>query len=98
MSNKDNYIIFNPEGGLGKIIASTAVVRSIKQQYPNHKIVVITPWPEVYLNNPNVYRVFRSGNTPYFYKDYIKDGYRSLKRFDFNENCKKYFYLIQKNL
>ena len=32
------------------------------------------------------------------YKDYIKDGYRSLKRFDFNENCKKYFYLIQKNL
>ena len=73
MSKKDNYIIFNPEGGLGKIIASTAVVRSIKHQYPNHKIVVITPWPEVYLNNPNVYRVFRSGNTPYFYKDYIKD-------------------------
>ena len=73
MSKKDNYIIFNPEGGLGKIIASTAVVRSIKEQYPNYKIVVITPWPEVYLNNPNVYRVFRSGNTPYFYKDYIKD-------------------------
>ena len=73
MSTKDNYVIFNPEGGLGKIIASTAVVRSIKQQYPNHKLIVITPWPEVYLNNPNVYRVFRSGNTPYFYRDYIKD-------------------------
>lgn len=73
MSKKDNYVIFNPEGGLGKIIASTAVVRSIKQQYPEHKLIVITPWPEVYLNNPNVYRVFRSGNTPYFYRDYIKD-------------------------
>jgi hypothetical protein len=70
---EENYIIFNPEGGLGKIIASTAVVRNIKVQYPEHKIIVITPWPEVYLNNPNVYRVFRSGNTPYFYKDYIKD-------------------------
>jgi hypothetical protein len=33
MAKKDNYIIFNPEGGLGKIIASTAVVRAIKQQY-----------------------------------------------------------------
>lgn len=73
MSKKDNYVIFNPEGGLGKIIASTAVVRNIKATYPDHKIIVVTPWPEVYLNNPNVERVFRSGNTPYFYKDYIKD-------------------------
>ena len=73
MSDKDNYVIFNPEGGLGKIIASTAVVRNIKATYPDHKIIVITPWPEVFLNNPNVERVYRSGNTPYFYKDYIKD-------------------------
>lgn len=71
-AKKDNYIIFNPEGGLGKIIASTAVVRNIRVTYPDHKIIVVTPWPEVYLNNPNVERVFRSGNTPYFYKDYIK--------------------------
>ena len=71
--DKDEYLIFNPEGGLGKIIASTAVVRNIKAAYPERKIIVITPWPEVFLNNPNVYRVFRSGNNPYFYKDYIKD-------------------------
>ena len=70
---KTNFIIFNPEGGLGKIIASTAVVRNIKKNYPDHKIVVSTPWPEVYLNNPHVWRVFRTGNNPYFYKDYIKD-------------------------
>tara|TARA_R110001592_G_C13153812_1_gene748352 strand:- start:813 stop:1718 length:906 start_codon:yes stop_codon:yes gene_type:complete len=72
-TQKENYIIFNPEGGLGKIIASTAVVRNIRATYPDHKIIVVTPWPEVYLNNPNVERVFRSGNTPYFYKDYIKN-------------------------
>ena len=70
---KNNFIIFNPEGGLGKIIASTAVVRNIKANYPDHKLIVVTPWPEVYLNNPHVWRVFRSGNNPYFYKDYIKD-------------------------
>ena len=69
--SKEEFIIFNPEGGLGKIIASTAVARAIKSQYPDKKLIVVTPWPEVYLNNPHVYRVYRSGNTPYFYKDYM---------------------------
>jgi hypothetical protein len=71
-TKKDNYIIFNPEGGLGKIIASTAVLRSIQKKYPDYKIVVLTPWAEVFLNNPRVYRVFKSGNHPYFYKDYLE--------------------------
>ena len=70
--DKEEYLIFNPEGGLGKIIASTAVTRNIKAAYPERKIIVVTPWPEVYLNNPDVYRVFRSGVIPYFYNDYIK--------------------------
>ena len=69
---KDNYVIFNPEGGLGKIIASTAVIRYIQKKYPDHKIIVMTPWAEVFLNNPRVYRVLKSGNTPYFYKDYLE--------------------------
>ena len=72
MSKKDNYVIFNPEGGLGKIIASTAVVKAIKKKYPDHKIIVMSPWSEVFLNNPYVYRVFRAGQHPYFYKDYIE--------------------------
>jgi hypothetical protein len=72
MPSKDNYVIFNPEGGLGKIIASTAVVRNIQQKYPEHKIIVLTPWGEVFLNNPRVHRVLQSGNTPYFYKDYLE--------------------------
>jgi len=73
MSKKDNYVIFSPQGGLGKIIASTAVVRNIEKQYPDHKIIVLTPWPEVYLNNPRIHRVFKTGNTPYFYRDYLED-------------------------
>mgnify|MGYP003116492376 FL=1 len=72
MSKKDNYIIFNPEGGLGKIIASTAVVRCIQAKYPDHKIIVLTPWAEIFLNNPRVHRVLQSGNTPYFYRDYLE--------------------------
>ena len=73
MSKKDNYVIFNPQGGLGKIIASTAVVKNIEKKYPDHKIIVLTPWPEVYLNNPRIHRVFKTGNTPYFYRDYLED-------------------------
>lgn len=72
MAKKDNYIIFNPEGGLGKIIASTAVIKNIHEKYPEYKIIVLTPWPEIYLNNPRVHRVYKSGNTPYFYKDYLE--------------------------
>lgn len=71
-SKKQNYVIFNPEGGLGKVIASTAVVRAIKQQYPDHKIIVITPWYHVFNGNPNVYRTFPSNHTPFFYQDYIQ--------------------------
>jgi hypothetical protein len=69
----DQYAIFHVEGGCGKNIVATAVVKSIKAAYPNHKIIVVTAYPEVYLHNPNIYRVFRFGNIPYFYEDYIKD-------------------------
>lgn len=71
--SKTKYVVFNPEGGLGKIIASTIVARNIKKTYPDRKLIVVTPWPEVYLNNPNVYRVYRPGLTPYFYRDFIQD-------------------------
>jgi len=72
MSKKDNYVIFNPEGGLGKIVASTAVIRAIKQKYPEHKLIVITPWFQILTGNPHIYRTFPAGNTPYFYQDYIQ--------------------------
>lgn len=67
----EKYAVFNVEGGLGKIIASTAIAEIIKTNYPDRKLIVVTPWPEPYLNNPFVERVYRSGNHPYFYRDYI---------------------------
>ncbi|MBT4870432.1 MAG: glycosyltransferase family 25 protein [Candidatus Diapherotrites archaeon] len=67
------YVIFTISGGIGKNIMATAVIKSIKKKYNNHNLVIITAWPDVFLNNPNVYRVFRFGNTPYFMEDYIKD-------------------------
>jgi len=69
----EKYAIFSMEGGLGKAIASTAMPEIISNNHPDRKVIVVTPWPEVFLNNPFVHRVFRLCNHPYFYKDYIQD-------------------------
>jgi hypothetical protein len=66
-------IIIEINGGIGKSILSTAVIRNIKLQYPEDNIIVITAYPEVFLNNPDIYRIFRFGSCPYFYNEYIKD-------------------------
>jgi len=72
-SSKDKYIVWHIEGGLGKNIAATSLVEDVKNQYPDRKLVMVVSYPEIFLNNPNVYRVYRVGMTSYFYDDYIKD-------------------------
>jgi len=72
-SNNGPYIVFSISGGIGKNIMATAVITSIKAQYPNHKLIIVTAYPEVYLDNSKVHRVFKFGNTPYFMDDYVKD-------------------------
>lgn len=76
------YIVFHVDGGAGKVVLSTSVAASIKQQYPEHKLIVVTSWPEVYLNNPNVYRVYNAASTPYFYEDYINGKDTKVFRID----------------
>lgn len=68
----DKYSIFVSQGGLGKIVASTAVAEAIKNNHPDRKLIVVTSYPEVYINNPFVHKAFRIGNTSYFYRDYIE--------------------------
>lgn len=70
----DEYIIFDTQpGGMGKNVAGTAVISNIREQYPEKKIIVISPYPDVFLHNPNVYRVYNSSALQYFYDDFIKD-------------------------
>lgn len=69
----DKYVIFHIDGGCGKNIVATSVVKSIKNAYPEHKIIVVTSYPEVFIHNPYVYRVYKFGNLQYFYDDYIKN-------------------------
>lgn len=63
--------IFHIEGGIGKHIASTAVVECYKKRNPDTKVIVNCAWPEVYLNNPSIDRVYKLNNIPHFYRDFI---------------------------
>jgi hypothetical protein len=66
-------IVFFLQGGIGKHIAATAVAECIKNNHKDKNLIVICPYPEVFLNNPFVYRVYRSNTVQYFYNDFIKN-------------------------
>ena len=65
--------VFHIEGGIGKNVAATAVITAYKKAKPKRKIIVVSAWPEVWIDNPDIARFYRIGNTPYFYQDVIKD-------------------------
>lgn len=69
---EEKYFIWHIQGGLGKNIAGSALVKTIKNTYPDRKLIMVTSWPEIYLNNPDVDRVYQLGQSPYFYEDYIE--------------------------
>ena len=49
-------IIFGIDGGLGKSIMATAIVQAIKKKFKKSNLVVVTAYPDVFLNNPFVNR------------------------------------------
>lgn len=66
-------IIFQINGGIGKVIASTAICASIKEKYPDSKLIVVSGYPEVFLGNKNVDRAFAFGQQAYFYEEYVEN-------------------------
>ena len=72
-SDSEKYLIWHIQGGLGKNVASTALIKSLKDTYPDRKLIMVVSWPEVFLNNPYIDRVYQLGNTPYFYENYIEN-------------------------
>lgn len=69
MDNK--YVVWHIEGGLGKNIAATSLIPSIVKKFKTRTLIIVASYPEIFLNNPDVKRVYRVGLTPYFYDDYI---------------------------
>ena len=66
-------ILFQINGGIGKCVMATAVCEAIKKQYPDEKLIVVSGYADVFLNNPHVHRAYNFGNVAYFYQDYIEN-------------------------
>ena len=69
----NKYIVWHIQGGLGKNVAATSLPKTIKETYSDRKLIMVVSYPEVFLNNPYVDRVYPLGNSPYFYEDYIEN-------------------------
>jgi hypothetical protein len=67
----DKYFVWHVQGGLGKNVAATSLCQDIKATYSDRKLIMVVSWPEVFLNHPNIDRVYALGQCPHFYDDYI---------------------------
>lgn len=68
-TRKTNNLVLHISGGCGKNIMATAVIASYKRTFPDAKVVVVSGFPEVFLNNPYVYKNFPFA-TPNLWSDY----------------------------
>jgi ADP-heptose:LPS heptosyltransferase len=66
-------VIFSVDGGLGKSIMATAVLKAIKKQYKKANILVSTAYPDVFINNPNVNKIITNTNNSGIYRDYVQN-------------------------
>lgn len=66
------YVILHVDGGIGKNIQATAVAEAIVKHHPDRLLIVVASWLEPWLNNPNVWRYYHVGVTPYFHEDFIQ--------------------------
>ena len=72
-------VIFHIEGGLGKHIMATALLKVIRKNHPNDTIHVVCAYPDVFKHNPLVNHVHENGQHGPFYKTYIKGKEKDTK-------------------
>lgn len=65
-------VIFHIEGGLGKHIMATALLKVIRKYHPKDTIHVVCSYPDVFKNNPSADHIHLNGQQGPFYKTYIK--------------------------
>ena len=68
-------VLVHINGGMGKCVLFTAVAKSFKQQYPDQELVVVSGFPEVFLNNRNVDRNFAFNQHGLWRQYYSNDDY-----------------------
>lgn len=66
-------IIFQIDGGLGKSIIATAMVKVLRKRYKNAHIIVFTAYPDIFLNNSYINECFETSKSSGAYLKYVKD-------------------------
>lgn len=66
-------ILFSIHGGIGKNIAATAVVASLKQTVTDLDIIVVTPYTFIWFNNPYIQAAINPEQEPNLYEKLIQD-------------------------
>jgi len=61
-------------GGIGRNICATAVVRNLKKAHPDKNIIVVCGVADIFLKNPNVYKVYNLNQPFYLFEDYFLNG------------------------
>jgi hypothetical protein len=67
------FAVWHIEGGMGKNIMATAVIRAFKKANPEYKVIVATAWDAPYFYNPDIYQIYNFGQMPYFYDHFVYD-------------------------
>lgn len=68
---KHQYIILHIDGGIGKCIAVTALIKELKQAYWGRSLIIVSGYPEVFFGNPSVFRAINFSAMNFFYEDYF---------------------------
>jgi len=76
-STEPDVVIFSTGGGgAGKVIASTAIAKSIRDKHPNARLVVVTPHVHVYQSIGWVDEVSQAGRNPSFYERFHDSNFK----------------------
>jgi ADP-heptose:LPS heptosyltransferase len=65
------FILFRFGNAIGDQLLMTGIVKLIKKKY-NYNIIILTKFPELFKNNPNVYKIFRISTKSIFSNILIK--------------------------
>ena len=91
MNDSINKKIIMIDGGLGRVIALTGVITEYAKRNPELEINILTPYPELFYNNPYIKKCY-SDKHPYIFEDVIKNmDYIEIelyKDYDFYSNKK----------
>jgi hypothetical protein len=71
---KAENLILVVNGGIGRNIFATSVVRNLKKAYNDKNIIVVAGFADTFNNSPHIKRVYQFDKPIYLFEDFIQDN------------------------